>query len=302
VACLKVLAAAVSLGLATPAVAQQTPAAPTTRIDDVVVTGPVSPTGLHDFTRSAVATPHGRRVARWYREICVEVRNIGPEHTAYLHERIAALAGEVGLGMAGPNCSSPVLVIGSEDGAALARVMVERDPRAFIPDVLNTGLGREALARFTRSDAPVRWWHVSLPVDADTGEPVSRRMNSVTRGSRLRSDTRDDLKSVVIIIDVPRAGPAPFDALSDYVAMVALMPAEPEPDLAPYPTIMNLFHEGRVQPGVTGLTALDRDYLQALYAASRDHSVASQQHSEIVHRMEASREAREEGRSDASGQ
>lgn len=254
---------------------------------DVVITGATPVRTLQDFTRTAMTAPAGRRLARWSGDVCVEIRNIGPEHAAYLRERILEVAGEVGLRTNDPDCWNSVLIIGSDDAPALARRMVEQEPNAFAPPiVLNTNLGRAALGRFTETDAPVRWWHVSLPVDADTGEQISSRLNSVTRGSRLRSDTRDDLKGVVIIIDVPLAAAAPFDALSDYIAMVALTPVDPQPALADFPTVLNLFAEGELQPGVRGLTPLDRDYLRAFYATSTDHMLAAQQHSEVVRRMQ----------------
>lgn len=294
----KVFSAALALLLASPAVAQQAPAGPDVRIDDVVVTSSVSRTGLIDFTRNVATAPPGRRLARWHRELCVDIQNIGAEHAAYMRERIAALADEVGLRMGDATCGNPVLIIGSDDGAATARALVEHAPLAFEPDVLNSELGRRALTRFIESDAPVRWWHVSFPVDADTGMPVEGSMLSATRGSRLRSEVRDDLKRAIIIVDAPRAGAAPFDALSDYVAMLALIPAEPDQDLGRHATILNLFHQGRVDPGVTGLTALDRDYLHAFYAASRDHSLAARQRAEIAKRMDLLRLRREGGGGD----
>ncbi|MGZ9113528.1 MAG: hypothetical protein ACXW3K_02805 [Brevundimonas sp.] len=288
---------AAAQALVSPALAQE-PAVPETRMEDVIVTGRVSPALLDEFVRTTVAAVPGRRLARWHREVCVDIRNISPEHAAYMRERIAGLAAEAGLEMAEAGCGSPVLILGSDDGAFTARTLVDHAPLAFHPMDWNSDLGRDALARFTTSDAPVRWWHVSLPVDADTGVPVSGSMVSATRGSRLRSETRDDLKRAVIIIDVARAGAAPFDVLSDYVAMAALIPADPERDPAPWPTIMNLFHQGRVEPGVTGLTSLDRDYLRAFYAASRDHSLLAQQRAEIVNRMALLRERRDGAEAD----
>lgn len=293
--CLKVIAIVTTmLGLgATSVGAQESISEPPLVIPDVVVTGQTSVQTLQSFTRTAMTAPPGRRMARWSGDVCVEVRNIGAEHAAYLRDRVLVVAGEAGLGTGDPDCRNSILIVGSDDPDALARRMVEQEPGAFAPPALNTNLGRAALARFVTSDAPVRWWHVSLPVDADTGEQISSRMNSVTRGSRLRSDTRDDLKGVVIIIDVPRASAAPFDALSDYVAMVALTPVDPEPDLAAFPTVMNLFADGRLQEDVRGLTVLDRDYLRAFYATSTDHSLVAQQHSEVVRRMQGLRRERE---------
>lgn len=275
------------LGLGAPlAAAQDASGGPNLIMPDVLVTGQTSARTLQSFTRTAMTAPAGRRMARWSGEVCVDVRNIGPEHAAYLRDRILAVVGEVGLRAGNQGCPNSILIVGSNDAPSLARRMVEQEPGAFAPPVLNTNLGRAALDRFARSDAPVRWWHVSLPVDADTGEQISGRLNSVTRGSRLRSDTRDDLKGVVIIIDVPRAGAAPFDALSDYVAMVALTPVDPEPGLAAFPTVLNLFTGGGMRADVGGLTVLDRDYLRAFYATSTDHSLAAQQHSEVVRRMQ----------------
>jgi hypothetical protein len=68
----------------------------------------------------------------------------------------------------------------------------------------------------------------------------------------------------LVVIDVNEAGAVPLDAVGDYVAMVVLAETDPEAPLRAFPTVLNLF-----QPGadVSGMTAWDQRYLQALYCA-----------------------------------
>ena len=108
---------------------------------------------------------------------------------------------------------------------------------------------------------------------------------AVRNGSRLRGNTRDDLIGVTIVLDLTQIGAVDFAALSDYVAMIALAPVAPTTDTAGLSTVMNLFSE----PGVVGLTGFDRDYLSALYAASRTPATRNQQTAEIADRMATAR-------------
>ena len=105
----------------------------------------------------------------------------------------------------------------------------------------------------------------------------------VRGASRLASNVRDDLKRVVIILDVSRIGVIPFGALSDYVAMAALAQIDPEADTSAYPTVLNLFADR--EAGVeapAGLTDWDRDYLRGLYTAPEGRARATQQERAIA--------------------
>jgi hypothetical protein len=127
---------------------------------------------------------------------------------------------------------------------------------------------------------------MTLGASADDGKPM---YVGVRNGSRLRGNTRDDLIGVTIVLDLNQIAAVDFEALSDYVAMVALAPVDPRVDTKGLNTVMNLFSE----PGVTGLTTLDRDYLAALYSASRTPMTVNQQTDEIADRMATARLRRE---------
>lgn len=90
----------------------------------------------------------------------------------------------------------------------------------------------------------------------------------------LRTNIRNVMKRVIIIVDIGLIGSASFPQLSDYVAMVALAQTDMDVDLRSYPTVLNLFAEGGSEPE---LTTWDVDYLAALYAAPVDRLRASSQ-------------------------
>lgn len=79
--------------------------------------------------------------------------------------RALAASADTGLEIGEPGCSANVLILGTDDGTALAAGLVERAPRAFRPAYGGAALSSEALERFVTTDRPVRWWHVSLPVN-----------------------------------------------------------------------------------------------------------------------------------------
>ncbi|MBP8072160.1 MAG: hypothetical protein KAY20_01210, partial [Brevundimonas sp.] len=140
---------------------------------------------------------------------------------------------------------------------------------------------------FIREERPVRWWHVSLPVDSETGLPVVRPPGFVSgsgtggggrdatsaqeyapntaifAASRLNSQYVDHMKRVFIIVDVDQLNGASIEQLGDYVAMVAMAQIDPDADTARFDTILNLFDGPATAP--TGLTGWDRAYLEGLY-------------------------------------
>lgn len=256
---------------------------------------------VRSFIREVSAPPPGRVLARWDRAICIGAANLQSERAQFLIDRVALRAVELGLEVDGPGCRPNIVVIAALDAGDVARALVEDDPISFRPSLTATDRGERALARFQSTDAPVRWWHVSLPVVADTGEiAVSLRGEPVLvngrpepltvrvrDASRLRSNTRDDLARVVIIIDAAKVGPVGFGALSDYVAMIALAQIDADADTSAYDSVLNMFAEGADRSA--GLTPWDRDYLSSLYTTRRDRIRASQQAEDIVREMTGDR-------------
>lgn len=253
-----------------PVVQEQPRAVHTSDEHEVSEVGPVEVQGrrlqqqAHAFVQDVAAAPPGRTLARWRGTICIGVANLNPQYAQFMIDRIAMVASELGVEVEAPGCKPDIMIIGAADAGVLARALVADDPNGFRPASNATDLGAAALDRFQSTDAPVRWWQVSLPVSLDTGQiamnldgeiilekaggPESGEpkpvMMRVRDPSRLRANTRNVLARETVIIDVTKVGRIGFGALSDYVAMVTLAQIAPDADTSGYDTVLNLFSEG----------------------------------------------------------
>ena len=263
--------------------------APAVQLEEVIVEGRTLREAVDQFVEEIVAPPVGRGPARWNRRVCVGVVNVRGQAAQALIDQVSSVALQAGLDIGEPGCRPNILVLATDDGQELAQALVAREPLLFRPQYSGAARSSEALERFQESAAPVRWWHVSMPVNVDTGE-VAVRLDGeeapslrVRSASRLAANVRDDLKRVVIILDVSQIGVIPFGALSDYVAMAALAQIDPEADTSAYPTVLNLFADRAA--GVEApeaLTDWDRDYLRGLYTAPEGRARATQQERAIA--------------------
>lgn len=278
------LATALLLSPQTQTPPQDTPSA---QLEDVIVDGRRLREAVDDFVDEIVAPPVNYGPARWHRRVCVGAVNFRREAAQVLVDQVSSVALQAGLEIGEPGCRANILIIGADDGGALARGLVERTPRAFRPLYSGAARSSEALERFQNAAAPVRWWHVSMPVVRATGEPgvrmpLDERYPIYPGEGRLRTPLRNDLLRVFVIVDVPAAEGVDLRRLGDYVGMVALAQVDPEADTSPYDTVLNLFeapHSG------LALTDWDLSYLQALYGAELNQRAVNQQGGEVSNSM-----------------
>lgn len=286
-----VCAAVALLALSAPAaIAQsndQDPSDPqSTSLEDVVVVAAPIRQQAEAFVTSVAAPPPGRKLAVWGRDICVGAVGMAREPATFMVDRVLDWASTVGIRTRRPGCDPNVLIVSSADANRTARELVRTRRRDFESGASSSDRGNVALRRFQNSDRLVRWWHVSIPVDPDTGDALVRQRgqppfsvpNDLTRpsdfgssgqivsGSMMYDDSLDHMQSVVIIVDVDALEHADFNQLSDYVAMVALSQVDPEATPAA-PSILNLFNPD--MPQEAGMTVWDRAFLEALYGASQ---------------------------------
>lgn len=249
--------------------APQAPPEVEATLDEVVVEGRPLEELVREFV-GEVGAPAGRRgLARWHDRLCVGVVNVRPELGQAVADRVSQVGLELGLDIGEPGCRANVFIVFTADGAALADAMVEESRRAFRLGVGGMDRGSEALEEFRSGDRPVRWWQISLPVNADTGQRAIRlpgdesppRLN-IFAASRLSTQIRDDLKKSMIIVDVDRLGGVNLAQLADYLAFVTLVQVDPHADATGYDTILNLF---AAPAAVDGLTEWDESYLTSLY-------------------------------------
>ena len=249
----------------TPAPGPQDP----TAIPDVVVEGRTLREFTRDFVAEVGAPPRRRGLARWDRRVCVGVVNLQFDAAQYLADRVSTVAEALGVEAREPGCDPNIVVVFTEDGAAMAQALVGENRRAFRMGIGGVDRGNVGLRQFQEEgDTAVRWWHVSLPVHEDTGLIAVRLPGGgipiiKILGSRLNNEIEDRLNKAMIIVDVDELEGTTFAQLSDYIAFVALAQVDPEAETAAYDTILNLFQDPAAPQA---LTDWDMAYLTALYS------------------------------------
>jgi hypothetical protein len=253
---------------------------------------------VRSFVDEVAALPIGRGFARWHRNVCVGVHNLSTNPAQYLVDRISQLAVEVGLKPGEPGCSPDVMIIFTTNGDETAGFIVDSQPRLLRPGAGRAGMNLDsaALDEFTHTDRAVRWWHVSMPVDARIGTHAVRLPGDQAPplvnmggggGSRVYSASRDDMLYAVIVVDATKLRGTTWQQLGDYLAMVSLAQIDPQAHVGDFDSILNLFDNPRAY---SGLTDWDRSYMQALYAINQER-VPQIQSNEVVSRMARQEEA-----------
>ena len=267
---------------------------------DVTVVAPVVIQSREDvietarqFVQEVGGAPRGNNLARWdpRDHLCVGVVNLAPDYAQALADHVSAVAMAVGLQAGEPGCRPNLLILADSDGDALAQALTDQGMRFFRPDLDDSNLGRAALRRFETSGAPVRWWHVNMASDPDTGGVVpDGGVVGVRNVSRIRQNFEQELVWAIIILDTRRIGSVEFHALADYVAMAALAQFDDRADMSAWDTVMNLFDEEQENRGLR-MTQWDLDFIRSLYAARGD-GTGTLQSTEIGYAMDDLREAR----------
>lgn len=242
---------------------------PPVALEDVVVEARRLEELTREFVDEVSAPARQRGLARWRSSVCVGVTGIQRDIAQALADHVSRVALDYGLRPGDPGCRANVLIVFAEDGRALADAMVERRRQIFRLGVGGLDRGNVALADFRESDRPVRWWHVSIPINAETGD-IAIRMPGDTGPRFVRGEgrvnqgrlIRDELNKVIIVVDGGQVAGVGLPQLGDYLSMVALAQVDPHADTAGFATILNLFDDPDGSPGLTGW---DRAYLQGLY-------------------------------------
>ncbi len=267
------------------------------QLEDIEVTGRPLDQMIREFI-DVVAEPNNRRgLARWDKPVCVAVTGLTVDGAQYLADRISTVAADVGLEVGQPGCRANLIVIGTTNGNATARSMVQERPRSFNLGGTGTNRSRAALEDFQAADRPVRWWQIAMPTDSWTGwqavrlpgecdQQCNQRTGSalgyaptvaLTSASNQRTQIVDNLQMAVVIVDVDQVSGLSALQLADYIAMVSLAQIDPDADTAAYGSILNVIDDPE---GSATLTHWDLAYLQGLYRSNRGQ----------VHRTAAMRE------------
>jgi hypothetical protein len=241
------------------------------------------------FIGEIVVTAAGRGFARWGGSVCAGVHNLENTAAQYLVDRISALALEVGLKPGEPGCNPDVIIIFTTDGRELATHLVENEQH-FLRPTGEGGVhqGLAGLDEFAESDNAVRWWHLSMPVSAQSGIAAIELPNGqgppvigVAGPSRIHSGIVDELQRVIIIVDSTKLAGTTWQQLGDYLAVVSLAQVDLEANPVAFDSILNLFTN---PAAYSGLTDWDRTYVQALYRFDQERN-PNLQRAELANEM-----------------
>ena len=249
------------------------------------------PEYVNQFIGEVVSLPAGAGFARWHQKVCIGVNNLELSAAQYIVDRISMLARDVGLEAGEPGCRPEVFLIFTTDADTLASYMVENEPLLFRPGMGECcqQLGLAALDEFVESDAPVRWWHVSMPTSSHTGDragitakdpPGTYPVISVAGPSRVHNGVRDELQYVITIVDATQLNGTSWQQIGDYLALVSLAQINPNADPANFDSILNLFTN---PSAYSGLTDWDRTYVRALYEINLERFRNLQQNNVVSH-------------------
>lgn len=280
-----VLAAGLLIQVQAPV--QAPPTQEPAQLEDVEVEARRLRSVIQDFVGEIAAPAGVRGPARWNRPVCIGVVNLRAEFAQYIVDRTSDIARELGVTAGEPGCTPNVLIIAADDGRALADSIVQERRGAFRPGGSGMTRSLRALDEFRTSDAPVRWWHISAPVDSESGALATRLpgydapSTAVSRASRIRTDIRDDLFKAIIVIDADKVTGVTLAQLADYCALVSLAQVDPAADVASFDTVLNVF----MDPVTPGLTDWDMDYLRALYGVEQNSVGANARGGEIIDQM-----------------
>lgn len=261
-----------ALALATQEPSAQS--APTPEVDALVVAPPKPMTrqeAVKAYVEEVDDFTGNKRLGRFDRQICPGVIGMSAKPAQFVIDRIAERAQQVGLTVQEPGCKANVVIVLTDAPDEMALALYKDHPQTVSRWDLEMTPGRGDLKRFLTTDAPVRWWHVTKRVMADGREYSPGQYIAVEKIGRVSSTTRDDFSHVIIIVDAARVGRVRLDALSDYLAFVALAQVDPEASPGMAPSILNLFtdREAGREPQ-TGMTSWDFAYVSGLYDARRN--------------------------------
>lgn len=244
---------------------------------------------LKSFVASMTPINPSKQLGRWDGRICPVVAGLPQEQALAMIGRIGEVATMLHLKGGGKNCSTPLIVIVDNEANDVTADLARRFPITLRRD------GMVMLGNFVRSRKPVRWISLTDPWGFGGGgvqvnDVKEARSTYAPRSggypSRLKGNERPAIAAMIVVIDGKQIQNVNLDALSDYVAFVALANPRQGADW-PETSVMSLFNKGRSESASRELSSDDLAYLRGLYATTVD-SLGQNQRNAIVSRMEQS--------------
>ena len=241
-----------------------------------------------DFVKRTGVAHGQQQVARWVVPVCVKVIGLSTPQTARVEDLMLRIAREANVPVARLGCEPNLTVSFAPDARQVVRLVHSRKPRQF------DEMSRAEKEQLLNGEAPVRWWYATQMLDRDGvkannisapwlsgggmeaqgqgASPVSLPLNDgvtatqqYNSGSHVRTPTVRSLYGATVVVDAPKAGDTPIDAIAAYAAMVAF--AEMNATAPPPDSILSLFQPNSAE---TSLTDWDLAFLKSLYRMPLD--------------------------------
>jgi hypothetical protein len=260
----------ISMAVASMALGCTAVAAQTDPVPDVLVKG-VRQSEKEQIATAARAISKPQRIggfesqyAQWNEPLCVMVIGMPRDGGQFILDRIGTTAQSVGLRPAAPGCRPNVVVVATTKPSEFIEKARRRRPYLF---------GNMSIPRINQmqdSSATVRWasaWGML----SSQGYPAVPESNGLPgtfstkswQASRLQAPTQIRLVQMLIVVDKRRIDRLPYEAIGDYLSVIALTdpwPSAPPPSVS---SVLSLFSGGPDVP--LRLTDFDRSYLKARY-------------------------------------
>ena len=236
------------------------------RQDDVIVTArkPLDAQAARHFVHQISAATQGQ-IARFDAEVCPLVIGFTPDFEKLIVARILRVAKAVGAEVAKPDCRGNVVLVATDDGAALVQGL-----RSSRPDLF-AGMQPVEIRRVIASKGPVRNWAATAVVNEDgrrPGTPGSGNLQDpqtleVKSASFINPSSKQVIDASAVVVDSNAISGKTVIQLADYATMRALARTRPVEDMEGIGTILTLFDSATPPQSVT---ETDVAYLKALYA------------------------------------
>ncbi len=248
------------------------------------------------FVRETGVASGETPAARWVTPICPEVLGLEDIGKRAAEAKVRRVAATVGAEVAPDGCSRNIVVIFTDDGASLARSVVDKEPWRL------AGFSPKAKSEVLNGSIPIRWLYTVETTGRHGGGQLTSGNAAQTQGppgpgngggssiggdmpslmhyesSILSTLTNRVLTSAIVIIDIDEAMGRRLDALAAYAALVALAEIR-NAGAKPDGSILSLF-ESSAPP--RDMTAQDLAFLRALYRLPLDRQ-AMQHRGQLVH-------------------
>lgn len=212
---------------------------------------------------TTMPSPIGQ-VSRWKIRICPRTTGMAPGYTAFVTQRIRAIARDIGAPIdPDETCAPNLQIIFTETPQGMLNTI-----RDELPALLGYHYAPQAkdLATVTH---PVQGWYATGSRDRRgqliTDNPYGVAMTTV-EGSRIKTGLRSEFIAVTVVIDLVRVENQEIGAIADQIALLAFSQSRAFERCRTVPSVANMFlqcDEGLI---ATALTKYDRAYLKALYA------------------------------------